>query len=320
MYAYAKEKARPQNQGGTGSSSEDEAEDTARNLIAKQARRAGLAKSLQTYQQVFQAIYNVHGGTVYKEIWYALGDTVPLNSTAMITAEHMAAIADFIVAREKIVHSIFTSTTPDNIPMDVTKVKDALQKIPFPVLNKAISLGQFITATNDNITNHAGRRSLKNVTPRGWAQGQTWSSVPGIGAIGKMAAQGIHPDETIVSLSKDKYGEWVPATNHSSTNLVLHEYAHAIDRSFGEKGLMGPKGTGEAGDYLSKRASFIAAWEKDLGNTTPESFENYYWQGGTSGGAEEAFAEGFSDLYGKTEYRKWPNIKAYLARKMKSVT
>jgi len=40
----------------------------------------------------------------------------------------------------------------------------------------------------------------------------------------------------------------------------------------------------------------------------------------TTGGAEEAFAEGFSDLYGKTEYRKWPNIKAYLARKMKSVT
>lgn len=320
MYAYAKEKARAQNQSNAESSSEDDAEDTARHLIAKQARRAGLAKSIQTYQQAFQAVYNVYGGTVYKEIWYALGDTIPLNSTAMITPEHMAAIADFIVAREMISRSIYTSTTPDNMPMDVTKVKDALQKIPFPVLNKAISLGQFITATNDNITNHAGRRGLKNVAPRGWAEGKTWASVPGIGAAGKIATQGIHPDETIVSLSKDKFGEWAPATNHSSTNLVLHEYAHAIDRSFGEKALMGPKGTGEAGDYLSKRPSFISAWEKDLGNTSPESFDNYYWQGGTSGGAEEAFAEGFSDLYGKTEQRNWPNIKAYLARKMKAVT
>jgi len=105
-----------------------------------------------------------------------------------------------------------------------------------------------------------------------------------------------------------------------STNLVLHEYAHAIDRSFGEKALMGPKGTGEVGDYLSKRGSFISAWKQDLGNTSPESFDNYSWQDGASGGAEEALAEGFSDLYGKTEQRKWPNIKAWLARKMKSVT
>lgn len=317
MYAYAKDKSRPQAESRDGSS--DEADAETQDLISKQARRAGLTKFIQTYQQAFQAIYKVYGGTVYKEVWYALGDLLPLNSTATITPEHMAAIADFLVAREMIVRSIYTSTTPDNMPMDVTKVKDALQKIPFQVLNKALSLGQFITATNDNITNHAGRRGLKGVAPRGWAEGQTWESVPGIGAAGKIATPGIHPDETIVSLSKDRVGAWLLAKNHSSTNLVLHEYAHAIDRSFGEKALMGPKGTGEAGDYLSKRASFISAWQKDPGNTAPDSHDHYYWQGGTSGGAEEAFAEGFSDLYGKTEYRNWPNIKAYLARKMASI-
>ncbi|WP_342320781.1 hypothetical protein AAEY27_12080 [Kosakonia sp. BYX6] len=100
---------------------------------------------------------------------------------------------------------------------------------------------------------------------------------------------------------------------------MLHEYAHAIDHSFGEKALMGPKGTGEVGDFVSRRDSFVSAWEKDLGNTTPESPNNYYWQGGASGGAEDAFAEGFSDLYLGSNARDWPNIKSYIAQKMKSI-
>ncbi len=159
----------------------------------------------------------------------------------------------------------------------------------------------------------------KTMRPQGWPEGQTLESISGMGAPGKVAMEGTHPDETIIALSKNAAGGWSLAGGHSSTNLVLHEYAHAIDRSFGEKGLMGPKGSGETGDFISRRDSFISDWKKDLGHTTPESPDNYYWQGGTRGGAEEAFAEGFSDLYLKSNARNWPNIKSYIARKMASV-
>lgn len=318
MYTYAKEKARAQ----PSASSHEQGDNamTERERIAIQAQRVWLPRTLRTYQQAFHEIYKIYGETVYNEIWNALSDSIPLNSDRNLTAEHMAAIADFIAMRDLINSKIHTLTTPNNLPVDVGEIRRYLHKIPSNVLQKAFSLGQVLTATNENITNHPRMTKYKDFSPRGWPAGQTLQSVSGMGAPGKVALPGTHPDETIISLSKKEGGGWSLAGGHSSTNLVLHEYGHAIDRSFGEKALMGPKGTGEAGDYLSRRPSFISAWEKDLGNTSPESFDNYYWQGGTSGGAEEAFAEGFSDLYGKTEQRNWPNIKAYLARKMKAVT
>lgn len=318
MYAYAKDKS-----GSQLSASSHEQEDNAlteQERIAKQAQRVWLPRHIRTYQQAFTEIYKIYGQAVYNEIWSALSDRIPLSSNQSLTAEHMETIADFIVMRDLINSKIYTLTTPKDLPMDVSEIRRYLFKIPAKILQKAFSLGQVITATNDNITNHPRMTKYKDFTPRGWPAGQTLQSVSGMGAPGKVALEGTHPDETIISLSQNEAGGWSLAGGHSSTNLVLHEYGHAIDRSFGEKALMGPKGTGEAGDYLSKRASFISAWQKDLGNTPPDSHDNYYWQGGSGGGAEEAFAEGFSDLYGKTGQRNWPNIKAYLARKMKSVT
>ena len=124
-----------------------------------------------------------------------------------------------------------------------------LQKIPLNVLKKANDLGQFITVTNDNITNHPDRWHLRDVTPRGWNNGMTWKDVPGGGALGKGADVGINGDETVIALSKDATtGKWSISKNHGSTNLVLHEYAHAIDRSFGEKANMGQTSLGHIGD------------------------------------------------------------------------
>ena len=316
MYAHAKQEDKPS---ASFSTSTDETRNDDKALIAKQARRILLPGYIQTHQQAFHYIYQVHGLESYNELWSALSDKIPLNSTQLITPQHMEAIADFIVTRELISRKIYTRTTPSDIPIDVAEIRRYLQKIPVNVLEKAFSFGQVLTATNDNITNHPRMNKYKHFTPRGWPAGTTLESLSGMGAPGKVAMEGTHPDETIIALSKNSAGGWSLAGGHSATNLVLHEYGHAIDRSFGEKGLMGPKGTGEAGDFLSRRESFIAAWKRDLSNTPPDSHDNYYWQGGSSGGAEEAFAEGFSDLYLQSNARNWPNIKSYIENKMKSI-
>lgn len=316
MYTHAKKEAKPE---ASFITQTEETRSDDKEVIAKQARRVLLPGYIRTYQQAFQQIYHIHGVEVYNDLWNALSNTVPLNSTQLITPKHMEAIANFIVTRELISRKIYTLTTPKDIPIDISEIKHYLQKIPSNVLEKAFSFGQVLTATNDNITNHPRMNKYKHFTPRGWPAGKTLESLSGMGAPGKVALEGTHPDETIIALSKNSAGGWSLAGGHSSTNLVLHEYGHAIDRSFGEKGLMGPKGTGEAGDFLSRRKSFITAWKKDLGNTSPESHDNYYWQGGSSGGAEEAFAEGFSDLYLQSNARNWPNIKAYIEQKMKSI-
>ncbi|MDN2488111.1 hypothetical protein MML63_20980, partial [Kosakonia sacchari] len=288
--------------------------------IAENIRRAGLdAEPVESYQDVFNAIFNVHGEGVYQEVWDVLGHDLPLTSEEPITAEHMGAIADFFDKRELISGMVFASPTPDELEIDITDIQIQLHKIPLNVLKMAHSLGQFITATNDNITNHPDRRQLKGITPRGWPEGVTWDTVPGLGALGQEADASIHPDETIIAVSQNEQGAWLLAEGHSSTNLVLHEYAHALDRSLGEKAQMGEKGAGDIGDFLSKRRSFVSVWEQDLGHTDPTSDDNYYWQGGSESGAEEAFAEGFSDLYSGANFRNWPNIKAYISHKMQQL-
>ncbi|WP_319802726.1 RHS repeat-associated core domain-containing protein, partial [Klebsiella aerogenes] len=289
------------------------------NEIDAHARRAGLQPSIQNYQQALHGVFHAHGKDAYNELWISLNQKIPLNSTDNITHKHMASIADFVEKRKIISGMIYSSTTPANMDIDITQVRFHLQKIPLNVLKKANDLGQFITVTNDNITNHPTRNNLKGVTPRGWNNGLTWESVPGVGAMGKGTGNNLHPDETVIALRKNAAQEWQIATGHGSTSLVLHEYAHAIDRSFGEKANMGDTGSGEQGDFLSRRRSFRVAWEADLNGTPNTASDYYYWQGGNDGGAEEAFAEGFSDIYAETGRYNWINIKAYIYKKMKSI-
>ncbi|SCX37941.1 RHS repeat-associated core domain-containing protein [Kosakonia sacchari] len=285
--------------------------------LTAHVQRAGLqAEPVESYQDVFHAIFHVHGEAAYNEVWATLSESIPLSSSEPITREHMEAIADFIEKKEIISGMVYASTTPEDIPIDISEVQAHLHKIPLNILKKVHSLGQFITATNDNITNHPSRHHFKGITPRGWPDDLTWDSVPGVGAEGKGAAEGMHPDETIIALSQNQHGGWSLAEGHTSTSLVLHEYAHAIDRSLGEKALMGPRGTGDVGDFLSRRNSFISVWEQDLSHTDPASDDYYYWQGGSEGGAEEAFAEGFSEIYSGKNVHNWPNVKSYISHKM----
>jgi len=286
-------------------------------IIDHHASRARFPSVVTTYQEAFSAVYNAHGVEAYNDLWNFFNNKIPLNSTSDITPGDMEKIADFIEKREIISGMIYSSTTPSGIVIDETHAKWQLYNLPLNILKKAKELGQFVTLTNDNVTNHPGRQHLKGVTPRGHAG--TWDTVPGVGAQGKYAPKDIHGDETVVAMNEVSPGEWRMASAHTSTNLILHEFAHAIDRSFGEKANLGSRGLGEAGDYLSRRQSFRHVWIKDLSHTASGSTETYYWQEGNDGGAEEAFAEGMSDLYGGTNHRNWPNVKSYISAKMETI-
>ncbi len=124
MYAYAKEKSFAKS--SAYSAQQDENEMTEREIITKQLQRTWLPKSIRTYQQAFHEIYNIYGQEVYTEIWNALSEQIPLNSTQPITAEHMEAIADFIARRDLIAGKIYTMTTPKDIPVDITEIRHYL--------------------------------------------------------------------------------------------------------------------------------------------------------------------------------------------------
>ncbi|WP_312209422.1 RHS repeat-associated core domain-containing protein [Pseudescherichia sp.] len=285
-------------------------------LIHDYAARAGL-RMVKTYQAMFTAVYETYGVDAYNDLWNIFNETMPLSSANDLTPEHMKQVYEFIKKREIIEKIVYTRTIDPNLSINVDHAKLQLYKIPLNVLEKLQELGQYITFTNDNITNNPLRAHLKGVIPRGHVA--TWDTVPGVGAQGKNAPAGTHGDETVIAMSQTSSGQWQMATNHGSTNLMLHEFAHAIDRSFGEKGNLGDKGTGEEGDYLSRRQSFRHAWRQDLSQSANDSDTTYYWQGGSDGGAEETFAEAFGDMYGGTNYRHWPNVKSYISEKMKTI-
>lgn len=285
---------------------------TAQRLIDQHAQSVGLPAGLSTFRQVSGALRTHKGYDARTLQWNEINSFAPLTSDADLDPGTMGEISQFVGKDEMAGAMIRQRSTPAGIALDTSPVQQQLRKLPSNVLRRAQQYGQFITVTNDNITN--ARPGLKGIQPRGWANGQTWDTVPGVGAVGKGAASGTDGNETVIAMTGARSGSKI-ATGHGSVNLVLHEFAHAIDRSFGELGHLGDSGKGAVGDFLSSRASFRRAWTADLAGAAG-SADPYYWQGGSSGGAEEAFAEGMADAYEGGNRRNWPNIKSYLQSKM----
>ncbi|MGI0115322.1 membrane-targeted effector domain-containing toxin [Zooshikella sp. RANM57] len=176
-------------------------------------------------------------------------------------------------------------------------VAQELAKFPAELLDLMKAHNISVLVTQDSITSYY--QELKGVTPRGWPAGQTWDSVPGVGAFG--AYRG-----AVIAVKLDANGKWVvPKTGdgHNAANLVLHETAHAIDRIVGE--------ASNGGQYLSNRKSFLAAWQGDFHNLG----DDYYKQGGTQAGREETFAEGIARHYEKTAQLNWKNVQTWLSNK-----
>ncbi|BBR37576.1 hypothetical protein KAM338_18620 [Aeromonas caviae] len=159
------------------------------------------------------------------------------------------------------------------------------------------SVGRVIV-TNDNVTTYWTH--LKGVPVRGHPDGVTWDSIPGAGS----------PDgenELVIALTKNNKGEWtIPKGNHGSSNLVIHEFAHTLDKLVGQR-LDGRK--------LSKDPEFYRNWYNDY--QSGKITEQYYLQpeNNYENALEESFAEGFAKYFennGRVTSYDWPYISSYI--------
>ncbi|MCX4029164.1 membrane-targeted effector domain-containing toxin [Endozoicomonas sp. SM1973] len=173
-------------------------------------------------------------------------------------------------------------------------VAEQLVKYPVEILDLMKAHKINVVVTNDSITTYYPH--LKGVTPRGWPAGKTWDDVPGVGSFNNQRG-------SVIAVILDPNGKWVippMGQGHGSSNLVLHETAHAIDRIIG---------TESQGENLSKRSSFGQAWQNDY-----QSLDPYYQQGGTAG-LEETFAEGIARYYESAARLSWNHVNGWLLNK-----
>ncbi len=269
--------------------------------------KAGLPKQLTTVEDIFYHIKRNFGPNTFNVVWESYKNKVPLEKGATLSQHGIDSINNFTKKYDS-VRSLFTfSTDPPGMHIDATRVALDLMKLPTNVLNKALSLGQKIIITNDNITNSEDTEDLKGQKAGGNAV--TWDVIPGAGSLG----------HTTIAMIQKPSGEWMISDQHSTSNLVLHEFSHSIDFCFGELAGLGKYAQPTSGDSVSNREDFRNAWKADLSKTSPGSADDYFWQNGTAEGAREAFAEAMADIYSGKNEHNWPNVKNFLKPFMESI-
>lgn len=156
-------------------------------------------------------------------------------------------------------------------------------KIPLPALKALKEKGVKVVVCRNSVTEI--REDLKGVRPRGWPEGSTWDSVPGL--------NDPNNDRVIIATRDGKVPE--AGNGHGGHNLVLHEVGHAIGDAVETGGIDDPK--------------FIAAREKDK-----EHLDDYEGQAGNPG-VRETYAESFARFYDNDpdDATTYPNLHAYWA-------
>jgi|GEM_PF-6357910 len=168
----------------------------------------------------------------------------------------------------------------DALPLEVrevalNEVMDIYSRLPVELLITLRKRNRGIDLVADNVTTHPAMESYSDVRPRGWAEGRTWSEVPGAGATGRHG--------TIIAGNSLHRG-------HGSVDLILHEVGHTVDRYFKDRdGSM---------DFSNTRLF------SEVNGTTP--FENLYGPsaGYQSSNEEENFAEMFALYFASPETRQ----------------
>jgi hypothetical protein len=173
--------------------------------------------------------------------------------------------------------------------MDRALVAAELSKLPDHMLQKMKDNGTTVAVCRDSVTEV--RTDLAGQTPRGWQNGKTWDSVPGLH----------DPNTNTVIIATRGHGSpdgpYVPPTGdgHGSSNLVIHEASHGIDHG--------------SGDLSGSDAAFNAARDADIG--TLNSYEN----NDNAAGGEETYAESAARYYGgdPNDAANHPNLHNYWA-------
>ncbi len=178
---------------------------------------------------------------------------------------------------------------------DVAAFLPDVAKIPSSLLQAARARKISIVVCRNDVSDPVV--ALRGQTPRGWPPGSDWSQVPGTFAQAQrevVVATGTGPDGS--RLAKQT------GDGHGAYSLLLHEFAHGLDRMKAVKG------------FDSNDARFKRAYDADA-ERLRASGETYLLQPGVAG-REEAFAELFARYFGgdpdvRTEY---PNLSAWFAR------
>ena len=166
---------------------------------------------------------------------------------------------------------------------DKTAVVAEVVKIPLTALTALKTKGVKIVVCRNSVTEV--RTDLKGVKPRGWPEGKSWDTVPGLN----------DPAGNRVIIATR--GGKVPPTGdgHGAANLVLHEVGHAIGDAVTAGGVGDPE--------------FIKARDADKAK-----LDSYEGQAGAPG-VRETYAESFARFYSKdaTDATTYPHLHAYWA-------
>lgn len=138
--------------------------------------------------------------------------------------------------------------------------------------------------------------------------------VPAPGHGGKLyddikAAFGLYEGkhQVVIAMVKDDTGSWIlPSAHHGSSNIVLHEYGHALDYYLGM--MFDHK-------KMSQDPAFHKAWYSEWENGGFK--ENYYIQpeDNYANGLSEAFAEGYAKYFSRdgVSHTDWPYLSNYFS-------
>jgi hypothetical protein len=182
---------------------------------------------------------------------------------------------------------------------DAKAVGAGLKKFPKKVLEELNKAGIQTECCRGPVTE--AMPELKGVLPRGWPEGSTWDSVPGVysGSVKKVVVGTMEKDG---KRHVPEQGEGpIP---HGTPDLIGHEGGHAFDVSDGDK--------------KSANADFLAARQEDIDTGNPDGMwgprDNYFLttaEGGTNdaGSTSETFAESFAMHTGGNS--RWPKLEAF---------
>lgn len=165
---------------------------------------------------------------------------------------------------------------------DKAVVVAELERFPLSALRLMVQANRRVVVCRNSITEVL--TNLRGQTPRGWENtGKTWDDVPGAGDDGN--------GRTVIAV---RNGRIPPqGDGHNAINLVMHEVAHGIDRSFNQSGT----------------PEFQAARTADRA-----SLSTYESQAGTAG-LEETYAESFARFHAHdpNDATTYPRLHAYWA-------
>jgi hypothetical protein len=157
-----------------------------------------------------------------------------------------------------------------------------LVKLPMAGLRALALANKRVVVCRDSVTEI--RIDLRGVRPRGWPEGRTWDTVPGLN----------DPNNNRVIIAT-RNGRIPPTGDgHAASNLVLHEVGHAVDDAVG--------GGSNTQEFQRARTADAA----QLGS--------YFTQAGAAG-LRETYAESLARFYGNdpNDAATYPNLHAYWA-------